>query len=84
MTFTPHGKHLIGGDWVAGDDTFRSTPLTGGGGAVSRGTPDDVDRAVEAAEEAFWSFGYSARETRAAFLDAIADEIEARARISPP
>lgn len=78
MTFTPHGKHLIVGDWVAGTDTFRSSPLFGEGFAVSRGTPSDVDRAVEAAEEGFWSFGYSDRETRATFLDAIADEIDAR------
>jgi NADP-dependent aldehyde dehydrogenase len=79
MPYSPHGRHLIAGDWVSGADTFRSAPLTGEGFAVSRGTPEDVDRAVRAAEEAFWSYGYSARETRADFLDAIADEIEARA-----
>ncbi|GHF06064.1 dehydrogenase [Aliiroseovarius zhejiangensis] len=39
----------------------------------------DVDAAVQAAEDAFWSYGYSSRETRAAFLNSIADEIEARA-----
>ena len=33
---------------------------------------------ARAAEEAFWSYGYSSREERAAFLEAIADEIEAR------
>ncbi|WP_108887812.1 aldehyde dehydrogenase (NADP(+)), partial [Pseudoprimorskyibacter insulae] len=37
-----------------------------------------VNRACEAAEEAFWSYGYSTRAERAAFLNAIADEIEAR------
>ncbi|MWB78806.1 aldehyde dehydrogenase family protein [Pseudooceanicola sp. 216_PA32_1] len=79
MTFTPHGKHLIAGDWTMGADTFTSTPLHGPGFAVSRGTAGDVDRAVQAAEEAFWTYGYSSREDRAAFLDAIADEIEARA-----
>ena len=41
--------------------------------------PDLVNRACEAAEEAFWSYGYSSRKERAAFLRAIADEIEARA-----
>ena len=38
-----------------------------------------MDRACAAAEDAFWSYGYSTRETRADFLDAIANEIEARA-----
>ena len=33
---------------------------------------------VKAAEDAFWSYGYSSRKERAAFLEAIADEIEAR------
>ncbi|MBU0643176.1 MAG: aldehyde dehydrogenase (NADP(+)) [Alphaproteobacteria bacterium] len=79
MTFTPHGKHLIAGDWVASEDTFSSAPAHGPSHLFSHGTPDVVDRAVQAAEEAFWSFGYSSREERAAFLNAIADEIEARA-----
>jgi len=79
MTFTPHGKHLIAGDWVASEDTFASAPAHGPSHLFSHGTPDVVDRAVQAAEEAFWSFGYSSREERAAFLNTIADEIEARA-----
>ncbi|MEX5729559.1 alpha-ketoglutaric semialdehyde dehydrogenase [Rhodovulum iodosum] len=78
-TFTPHGKHLIAGDWVAGADTFRSEPAHGPAHDYSIGTPELVDRACAAAEEAFWSYGYSSREERAAFLNAIADEIEARA-----
>ncbi|WP_010141862.1 aldehyde dehydrogenase (NADP(+)) [Oceanicola sp. S124] len=76
MTF--HGKHLIAGEWVGSDDTFASTPVTGVSIAVSKGTAALVDRAVQAAEEAFWTYGYTSREERAAFLDAIADEIEAR------
>lgn len=79
MTFTPHGKHLIAGDWVASKDTFASAPAHGSSHLFSHGTPDLVDHAVQAAEEAFWSFGYSSREDRAAFLNTIADEIEARA-----
>lgn len=78
MTFTPHGNHLIAGDWVSGADTFVSTPVTGEGHKVSRGTAADVDRAARAAEDAFWSYGYTPRDTRAAFLDAIAEEIDAR------
>ena len=78
-TFTPHGKHLIAGDWVASDATFTSEPAHGPAHAFSIGTPELVTRACEAAEEAFWSYGYTTREERAAFLDAIADEMEARA-----
>ncbi len=77
--FTPHGKHLIAGDWVAGETTFTSAPASGDAHAFSVGTPALVDRAARAAEDAFWSYGYSTREERAKFLEAIADEIEARA-----
>ena len=79
MTFTPHGKHLIAGDWVGGAATFRSEPAHGPAHDFAVGTVDLVDRACAAAEDAFWSYGYSTRETRADFLDAIAHEIEARA-----
>ncbi|MCI5078356.1 aldehyde dehydrogenase family protein, partial [Oricola sp.] len=72
------GKHLIGGDWVAGDATFSSEPAFGEAHDFAVGMPAHVDAAVTAAEEAFWSYGYSSREERAAFLEAIADEIEAR------
>lgn len=77
-TFTPHGKHLIAGEWVAGEATFTSDPASGDAFEYSVGTPELVDRACQAAEEAFWSYGYSTREDRAAFLDRIADEIDAR------
>ncbi len=77
-TFTPHGKHLIAGEWVAGEATFSSEPAHGPSHEFSVGTPALVDRACAAAEEAFWDYGYSTREERAAFLNAIADEIEAR------
>lgn len=79
MTFTPHGKHLVAGEWIGTDATFPSAPATGPSHAFSVGTPSLVDQAAQAAEEAFWSFGYSKRAERATFLNAIADEIEARA-----
>ena len=79
MTFEPHGKHLIAGDWVAGDMTFQSSPAHGSAHSFSVGTPEMVDDAVKAAEDAFWTYGYSTRQERADFLNAIADEIEARA-----
>lgn len=78
MTFKPHGKHLIAGDWVATGQTFHSEPAYGPSHSISVGTSDLVDQAVRAAEDAFWSFGYASREERAAFLNAIADEIDAR------
>lgn len=78
MVFTPHGKHLIAGK-VAGETTFLSSPSSG-----THRTPfrqviaAHVDAAALAAEEAFWTYGYLPRETRASFLMAIAAEIEAR------
>ncbi|MFV0490670.1 MAG: aldehyde dehydrogenase (NADP(+)), partial [Pseudorhodobacter sp.] len=79
MTFTPHGNHLISGDWVGGELRFRSSPAHGDAHEFSVGTVDLVERACVAAEEAFWSYGYSSREDRAVFLETIADEMEARA-----
>jgi len=72
------GNHLIAGEWVSGDATFASEPAHGEAHDFAVGTPAHVDAAATAAEEAFWSYGYSSREDRAAFLNAIADEIEAR------
>ncbi len=77
-TFTPHGKHLIAGDWATGAGTFRSEPASGPAHDFAIGTPELVDRACEAAEDAFWSYGAATREERSRFLNAIADEIEAR------
>jgi len=79
MTFTPHGKHLIAGEWVGSDETFQNEPAQGPADRFSMGTVELVDRAARAAEDAFWSFGQAPREERAALLEAIADEIEARA-----
>lgn len=79
LKFAPHGMHLIAGEWVAGDATFKNEPALGPTHDFAVGTPDHVNRACQAAEEAFWTFGYSSRADRAKFLRAIADEIEARA-----
>lgn len=79
MTFVPHGKHLIAGEWIAGPDTFASDPAHGPAHTFAVGTPALVDQAAQAAEAAFWSFGWADRALRAAFLRRIADEIEARA-----
>lgn len=79
MTYTPHGKHLIAGEWLGGESRFYSSPAQGPAHEFASGTPDLVDRAVRAAEEAFPTFAATSREQRAAFLEAIADEIESRA-----
>lgn len=78
MSFTPRGQHLIAGQWTGSVDQFESLaeglePLR-----VAEGGPAEVERAVQAAETAFWSYGYSSAEARAVFLEAIAEEIEAR------
>lgn len=78
MTQSLTGRHLIAGEWTEAESTFRSTPIDGQGRSFFAGTPELVDAAAKAAEDAFWSYGYSAREDRAAFLEAIADEIERR------
>mgnify|MGYP006374980973 FL=1 len=78
MGFSPRGKHLIAGEWVGGAEQFRSDPASGEAHAFAVGTVADVNRAAEAAEAAFASFGWSSRAARAAFLNRIADEIEAR------
>jgi NADP-dependent aldehyde dehydrogenase len=78
MSFTPTGKHLINGEWVATEPTFDSSPAHGPAHTFSTGNADLVDQACRAAEEAFLTYGYSPRDKRAFFLDAIADEIESR------
>lgn len=79
MSFKPQGKHLIAGQWVANDQTFISQPVEGPAYYFSVGNIELINKACEAAEDAFWSYGYSTIEQRALFLNTIADEIEARA-----
>ncbi len=71
-------KHLIAGAWVAGEATFDNAPVSGAADQFAVATADHVDAAVRAAEQAFLSYGNSSRQDRAAFLRAIADELEAR------
>jgi len=79
MTWQPSGKHLIAGEWVGGGASFRSDPAHGPAHDFAVGTVELVDRAARAAEAAFPAYAATTREARAAFLDAIAEEIEARA-----
>ena len=62
------GKHLIAGQWVGGETTFKSAPATGEALTFSVGTPAHVDAAVKAAEAAFPSYAALTREERATFL----------------
>lgn len=77
--FNPNGNHLIAGEWVAGDTTFTSSPAHGPAHEFAVGTAALVEQACAAAEDAFWTYGYTTREERAVFLDTIAEEIDARA-----
>jgi NADP-dependent aldehyde dehydrogenase len=78
IDLTLHGKHLIAGRWTGGERTFSSSPASGAAHDFAVGTPADVEAACRAAEEAFLTSAYSSRADRAAFLERIADEIEAR------
>lgn len=72
------GKHLIAGDWIGNDQTFASSPAQGPSHDFAVGTPAHVAMACEAAEAAFPAYAAKSRAERAAFLNRIADEIEAR------
>lgn len=73
-----NGTHLIAGQWVGGENTFTNSPVDGEADTFADGTVDLVDQAVRAAEEAFYSYGYSTAGERAAFLRKIGDELNLR------
>ena len=72
------GKHLIAGAWVGSAQTFASSPAHGPAHDFAVGTPSHVDAACKGAEAAFAAYAATTRTVRAAFLNRIADEIEAR------
>ncbi|MFM2356787.1 MAG: hypothetical protein RLZZ528_2523 [Pseudomonadota bacterium] len=78
MSLDLTGKHLIAGDWTGGDRAFHSSPATGEARRFAAGSVEDVNAACAAAMAASWSYGATTREQRARFLEAIADQIEAR------
>ncbi|WP_120632127.1 aldehyde dehydrogenase (NADP(+)) [Ruegeria sp. EL01] len=77
--YNMHGQHLIGGQWVGSDGTFLSDPARGPSQQFSVGSAALIDQACKLAEAAFQDFSSRSRQERATFLNAIADEIEARA-----
>jgi alpha-ketoglutaric semialdehyde dehydrogenase len=73
------GQHFIAGQWTGSDKTFLSAPVRGPAQEFCVGTPGLVEAACSAAEAAFDAYAQTSVEARAGFLNAIADEIEARA-----
>ena len=79
MQGTMHGN-IIAGEAVETSERFGNEPLAGSG--VERaefpvGTPELVDRACNAAADAFDAYSRTSRADRAAFLRACADAIDA-------
>jgi aldehyde dehydrogenase (NAD+) len=76
-------KLFIGGEWVdpAGSERIEViNPTTEESmGSIPEGTPQDVDRAVAAARDAFDAWSQTSREQRAALLGAIATGLNERA-----
>lgn len=72
------GKHLIAGEWIAGRETFASNPVSGNAKDYAVGTVELVDEACRAAEGAAATYRETTRESRAAFLETIAEEIDLR------
>lgn len=78
MTYSPHGKHLIAGQWHSSSQIFQTRVLTGEAFSFYNADAKLVEQAVQAAEQAFNEYCHSSRQQRANFLRAIADEIEVR------
>lgn len=71
-------QHLVAGKWVDSQTHFTNQPVTGEPDRFAVADAEVVDQAVRAAEEAFWSYGYSSASERAAFLRQIAIAIDLR------
>ena len=72
--------HYIDGEWVDGDETFiSSNPATGEAlGEFPRGTDEDVDRAIAAADEAAEEWRELSYPNRAEYLWDVYEELKAR------
>ena len=77
-SYAPHGRHLIAGDWVAGEATFRSAPATGEASTSPSARPTWSTAPPRRPKRPLPPMATTSREERAAFLEPIADEIEAR------
>jgi aldehyde dehydrogenase len=80
VTFKPRYEHWIGGGWVKpkkGEYFEDISPVNGKPFAeVARGTAEDIDAALDAAEKAAPAWGKTSATERAAVLNRIADVIE--------
>lgn len=70
-------QSLVAGEWLTSDTVFSNEPASGTADQFAQGTPEMINRACEAAEEAFWSYGSLPRTERAAFLRNVATQIDA-------
>ncbi|GHF07934.1 aldehyde dehydrogenase family protein [Pseudolysinimonas yzui] len=81
ITFKPRYEHWIGGTWVKpkGGQYFEDiSPVNGKPFAeVARGTAEDIEAALDAAEKAAPAWGKTSTTERAAILNRIADVIDA-------
>ena len=80
VSYRPRYDHFIGGEYVppaTGKYFENPTPVTGETFTeIARGTAEDVDRAVTAAEGASAAWGRTSAGERASILNKIADRIE--------
>jgi aldehyde dehydrogenase len=80
VEFKPRYEHWIGGEWVKpkGGEYFDDiSPVNGKPFTeVARGTAEDIEAAIDAAEKAAPSWGRTSTTERAAVLNRIADVIE--------
>ncbi len=80
VSYRPRYDHYIGGEYVppaSGKYFENPTPVTGEVFTeIARGTAEDVDRAVHAAQGASAAWGRTAAADRAAVLNKIADRME--------
>ena len=72
------GVSLVADEGLGSDHSFQNEPIRGVPDSFTTGTPKLVNWACEAAEEAFWTYGYGSTEERAAFLEEVASQIDAR------
>ena len=81
ITFKPRYEHWIGGQWAApvkGQYFEDISPVNGKAFTeVARGTAEDIDAALDAAEKAAPAWGRTSTTERAAVLNRIADVIDA-------
>ncbi len=81
VTFKPRYEHYIGGEWVApvkGQYFENPSPVTGKAFTeVGRGTPEDIEAALDAAHAAAPAWGRTTPAERAVILNRIADRMEA-------